>query len=74
MMGGRKLHPLRLTRLCGCLSVCGCHRFLDAGKKLFLCSNSGFSYVDGGLRYLLGASTTTIPSADPPPLGGGCPS
>lgn len=47
-----------------CLSVAGC-RFLDAGKKLFLCSNSGFSYVDGGLRYLLGASTTT--NHHPPP-------
>lgn len=29
-------------------------RFRDVGKKLFLCSNSGFEYVGGGLKYLLG--------------------
>lgn len=29
-------------------------KFADAGKQLFLCSNSGYTYVDGGLRYLLG--------------------
>ena len=29
-------------------------RFRDVGKKLFLCSNSGYEYVAGGLKYLLG--------------------
>ena len=29
-------------------------RFRDVGKKLFLCSNSGFEYVSGGLQFLLG--------------------
>lgn len=29
-------------------------RFRDVGKKLFLCSNSGYEYVAGGLAYLLG--------------------
>lgn len=30
-------------------------RFRDVGKKLFLCSNSNFEYVSGGLQFLLGA-------------------
>ena len=29
-------------------------RFRDAGKQLFLCSNSDFNYVSSGLKYLLG--------------------
>lgn len=29
-------------------------RFRDSGKELFLCSNSGYEYVSGGLHFLLG--------------------
>jgi len=37
-----------------CSNHDGYYRFRDAGKKLFLCSNSGYHYVDGGLQYMLG--------------------
>jgi hypothetical protein len=29
-------------------------RYRDVGRKLFLCSNSGYEYVAGGMTYLLG--------------------
>lgn len=29
-------------------------RFRDVGKKLFLCSNSDYEYVSGGLKFLIG--------------------
>lgn len=30
-------------------------RFRDVGKKLFLCSNSNYEYVNGGMEFLLGS-------------------